>query len=90
MEWCIGLNGKVLQYIGPKDGKARKRLLEWSGEDVTLRLAKEMYDPKYGMPQTAADISLELALMQEDKLITAYGGMQNFEKSFHLVARLQN
>jgi len=86
--WCIGLNGKVLQYIGPVDGKAKKRLMAWSGEDVTLRLAREMYDPKYGMPRTSADISPELALVQEDKLITAWGGKQAFLKAFCLIACL--
>jgi len=85
----IGLNGKVLQYIGPTEGKAKKRLMSWSGEDVTLRLAKEMYDPKYGMPQTAADISAELALVQEDKFITVWGGMQELLKMFQVVAHLK-
>mmetsp|Transcript_39167 Transcript_39167/g.88228 ORF Transcript_39167/g.88228 Transcript_39167/m.88228 type:complete len:305 (+) Transcript_39167:2-916(+) len=87
--WVIGLNGKVLQYVGPKEGKAKKRLMSWSGEDVTLRLAKEMYDPKYGMPQTPADISAELALVQEDKFITVWGGMQALLKMFKVVAHLK-
>mmetsp|Transcript_31403 Transcript_31403/g.85204 ORF Transcript_31403/g.85204 Transcript_31403/m.85204 type:complete len:524 (-) Transcript_31403:101-1672(-) len=87
--WVIGLSGKVLQYVGPRGGKAKTRLMSWSGEDVTLRLAREMYDPKYGMPQTPADISAELALVQEDKFITVWGGKQALLTMFHVVAHLK-
>mmetsp|Transcript_80488 Transcript_80488/g.239870 ORF Transcript_80488/g.239870 Transcript_80488/m.239870 type:complete len:620 (+) Transcript_80488:73-1932(+) len=87
--WCFGLNGKVLQYTGPREGKAKKRLMEWSGTDVTFRLAQEMYDPKYGMPRAPSDISPELALVQEDKLITVWGGTEAFLRMFHVAARLE-
>eukprot|EP00927_Polykrikos_kofoidii_P067687 TRINITY_DN63136_c0_g1_i1.p1 TRINITY_DN63136_c0_g1~~TRINITY_DN63136_c0_g1_i1.p1 ORF type:complete len:531 (+),score=84.31 TRINITY_DN63136_c0_g1_i1:90-1682(+) len=88
--WCLGLNGKVLQYIGPADGKARtRRAMSWAGVDVTMQMAIELYDPKYGMPKTPADVSPELALRQEDKFIEVWGGLEAFQTMFKMVAHLE-
>mmetsp|Transcript_25248 Transcript_25248/g.30569 ORF Transcript_25248/g.30569 Transcript_25248/m.30569 type:complete len:416 (+) Transcript_25248:390-1637(+) len=63
----ISLNGKVLEWVGPKDSEIFHFLMDTAaGTDITLSGAKMKYDPKYGMPDRYEDMTEEHCRFVED------------------------
>ena len=54
------LNDKVIEYVGPREGGVFDDFIQpRAGTDCTLDRARRMYDPRYGLPATLADMSAE-------------------------------
>jgi hypothetical protein len=64
---CI--NGKVLEYDGPRDVPFFKMLKEQSGTDVTFMTACYLYEPSYGDPTCLEEMSAEHRAWVEDLVV---------------------
>jgi len=69
------LNGKVLEYVLPDDYKNREERHKWArenlaGKDREIKLNKMLYDPKYGIKDSVAEMTPEHRAALEDMINT--------------------
>merc|ERR1719191_1047694 len=65
------INGKVIEYLGPRDGDMFRSFVEpRKGTDTTVNRARRMYDPKYGLPESLKDMSTEHRAAIEDMALS--------------------
>ena len=67
----VTINGKVLQYKGPRDTFFGKMVLNtFVGGPFEPRYARNLYDPKYGIPQSLEEFKREHCAYIEDLIAT--------------------
>ena len=69
------LNGKVLEYVLPDDYKNREERHKWArenlaGKDREIKMNKMLYDPKYGIKDSVAEMTPEHRAALEDMINT--------------------
>lgn len=65
------INGKVLKYVGPSEGLQYDFVKNiYSGNGLAFRMASNLYDPKYGLPSSPADVSSDRLDDLEDYMAT--------------------
>jgi hypothetical protein len=69
---CFALNGKIVEYIGPRDHNSAKPLARCNGQHFDFVFAKICFDPKYGAPDRLEDLSREQAAYLEDMVKTLF------------------
>jgi len=76
------MGNKVLEYTGPREGPMWDMVMRQHGSDSLVNVARMLYDPLYGVPETLVDMSDEHKRYREDMLVSMFkvGGKDSVQK----------
>jgi len=86
------LNGKVFEYVLPEDYKNREERHKWARENLSgihreIKMNQMLYDPKYGIKESVADMTPEHRAVIEDVI---YGYDRDVPKLSRAIAKFMS